>query len=148
MSDKTRRTSIILNDRLRDLIEELKHETGAEHVSDVVRNAVFNYHRSIFPPYASKSSYRKISKNNEEDSIDDSQIKICELSYPHGLGGKVEEDDSGQYCVYKTYNRTKSQEQKIPLSSVSKDIMKAQFTPSYEKVVELLTKKKMKIYED
>ena len=139
---------INLNGRSLEMAEDLMRIKGFMGLGEVVRYTISEAHAKTFPAYTTgqkltpeqKLEQKQAMKKAKEAQVEQEYLEIAEL-----LGGKVETnpETGNKTCVYYTYSLSKRYQQRVPLAMLSKDMLKNQYQPSKEKVLQLQKDKKV-----
>jgi len=136
---------IAFSDRQMEMINEIKNKMGTRSISEVLRQSVFDFHRSLFPAYKNSSSetpeiMEKKAKNKilmkdlEEKAREEMRLQPLIFSCVNDFKGKVE----GDVCKFTAYgvDEKYDTEEEISLESCSKEVAEARvFLPSKEAVL-------------
>lgn len=122
---------------LSEMIEKIKGKRGMKKNSEVIRTAIFELYSQYYKDYGKDSIATKPKKTQEEKEMD-RQHELCML-----LSGTVEEREGKKYCIYKTYEKVNPKtvninNQEIPFSLLTTEIIKKQYYPNKEDVEKTL----------
>ncbi len=136
---------IKFNDRLIEMVEELKLEKGYPSFSAVVVASIIDLHTKTFPSYArspkkNETPEEQVNRLEEGKKARINQLRKAQLEIAEKLGGTVSTETGGnEVCTYYTYTGKKRYQNKVSLSQLSPDLLNTQYSPSRE-VVEKLQK--------
>lgn len=145
---KSKRKMISFSERTEQMVNELMRFKGLFSFSSAVHTAIAESYMKTFPPHArnhnilptqDKEVKYKIAKDNKDKVARNKCLTIC-----NQLEGEVSVNEKTQteYCGYYTHFLTKRYKQSVPLLQVTEDILKTQYQPSKEKVLQLQKEKK------
>lgn len=133
-------------------LEEIKEQLGLASLSETMRACIHATYTKTFPNYtrSNTSTPRVVSETSEPVSKVDSRTKkleqeranriatainICE----NELDGVVatDENDKPTMCAYFQYDGRRRYKQEISIESVTPDLVKTQYLPNKERVMQL-----------
>lgn len=133
--EKKKRLVMIRTGRFDEMVDEIKKKRGYQYTPQVVSEAVALLHAKMFPAYTMPTAKikdpeeaeiaRKELHEHEQKVQEENYIGICQE-----LGGKID----GTHCIYYKYGGKFRYEQKVPLKMLTPDLVRAQYSPSKEKV--------------
>ncbi|MCR4323038.1 MAG: hypothetical protein NUV61_03035 [Candidatus Azambacteria bacterium] len=138
-----KRVSFILTDRLEEMAQELINARGYSTITSLIHSAIIDMHTSAFPVYLRKIALRDEDpadrvrrKQEEKDAKRDMVLEeVRDIAFK--LGGTITSNGEKETCTYFTYIGKKRFEQIIPISFLSEDLLKTQYSPNKEKVLQL-----------
>lgn len=147
---KTRQVNTRLSDRLAEMIQQIKEDKGFLSEAEAIRHAIVVTHRKYFPSYSKSAPDIKSAEDKEREKKERKEAKkrVKEKEYTRicedVLGGEVIEKEGGKkVCKYFTYKLTDRFAKEVPIEMVREDLADTQYSPSKEKVQELIAKGKV-----
>ncbi len=143
-----RRTSFVLTTRLEEMVEDLIKAKGYATFSSLLHSAIMDLHSKTFPVYLRTLARDEDTESRIKRKMDDKEVRKNFVlnerkEIAEKLGGNIITNGDKEVCVYYTYSGKKRFEQIIPLSLMSEDLLKTQYQPSKEKVMQLIRDKKV-----
>lgn len=140
----SKRKTLNLNDRMCEMIKEMKEARGYPNDSAVIYAAIIDMHTREFPPYKKPSVSEpttpedKVRQKQQEAEVRERMEREQQVSICEELGGEVFEDATGHsYCRYFTYAGKKRYEQEVSIDQLTEDLVKVQYQPDKETVLRL-----------
>lgn len=134
-----KRKTYYLDERFLDMLKALQYKMHYTSETAVIIEAVNTLNRKINPNYAGAraplSAEERAARNIDVAALTKKRAEDAFVTIANALEGKIEVTPGGNKVVrYYTYNRNTRYEQKLPLESMTEDLLNSQYFPSKEDV--------------
>jgi len=143
MPDEKKNTakSINFNEKLVEMVDQIMQKKGYTTFTMVVHQAIIEMHGRVFKDYVMQRQDTSIEavherkKKLKELKEQEKEQKLLDIA--EALGGEILEFPDGKYCKYYTYTGKARYPVEVPITALSADMIKTQYSPSKEKVMKL-----------
>lgn len=126
-------------EKAEQMLREIQEYKGYSNRTVVIMQAIIDFHDTVFKDYIykrkglSRNEQKKSDRDIKNEEIHEERLKICNM-----LEGIAVQDISGAwYCRYYEYDGKKRNEQEVPFTMLSEELVRNQYYPSKEKVLGL-----------
>ena len=124
-----------------EMIQKIQKKNGLPSFTSALHFAVATLHAKMEPAYltlkANESPEERVMRKKKEKEAKEDLVRADQLAILKALGGRLEDREGSEVCVYYTYSGKKRFEQAVSLNMLSTDLVKTQYQPNRTKVEQL-----------